>query len=62
MAAIYLCRKDSSSFPIVASGHEPLDASVKSRRTPLALEALLLFALPLLFTLPKLAAQSGVAL
>ena len=56
-AALYRYRKDSSSFPIVAPGLMPGGASVKSRRTPLALEALLLFALPLLFTLPKLAAN-----
>jgi hypothetical protein len=49
---------DSLSFPINPhGGSQPCGAVVKSGRTPLEFEALLLFALPLLLTLQKFVAE-----
>jgi hypothetical protein len=56
---LYRCRKDNRSFPIATSGNLSGDVAVKSRRTPLVFEALLLFAFPLLFTLPNEEPLSG---
>lgn len=48
----------SLSFPINPhGGSQPFHAVVKSGRTPLEFEALLLFALPLLLTLQKFVAE-----